>query len=173
MPPPVPPSVNDGRMIAGKLVRLDDRFGFLVALGDAALRDREADARHRFAEQLAVFGDRDRVRRRADQLDAVLLERAGLGERHRDVERRLTAHRRQDRVGALLLEDQLDELGRHRLDVRPIGELRIGHDRRRVRVDENHLVPFFLQRLRRLRSGIVEFGGLSDDDRTGSDYENA
>ena len=144
---------------------LDDRFGFVVALGDSARGDGEPDARHRLAELPAVFGDRDRLRRRADQLDAVPLERARLGERHRDVERRLSAHRRQDRVGPLLLENQLDELGRHRLDVRPIRELRIGHDRRRIRVDEDYLVPLFLERLRRLRPGIVELGGLPDDDR--------
>ena len=40
--------------------------------------------------------------------------------------------------------NQLDELRRHRLDVRPIRELRIGHDRRRIRVDQDDLVALFL-----------------------------
>ena len=90
-------------------------------------------------------------------------------ERHRDVERRLAAHRRQHRVRPLALDDQLDELRRHRLDVRPIRELRIGHDRGRIGVDEDDLVALFLQRLRRLRAGVVELGALPDDDRPGAD----
>jgi hypothetical protein len=67
--------------------------------------------------------------------------------------------------GTLLLENELDELRRDRLDVRPIRELRIGHDRGRIGVDEDDLIPLFLQRLRRLRSRIIELGGLPDDDR--------
>ena len=42
---------------------------------------------------------------------------AGRRQRHRDVERRLPAHRRKDRVDPLSRENQFDELGRHRFDV--------------------------------------------------------
>jgi hypothetical protein len=102
----------------------------------------------------------------------VLLEHAALGQRHGDVQRRLAAHRRQQGVRLLAFDDQLDELRRHRLDVGPIRDLRIGHDRRRVRVDQDDLVPLLAKRLGGLRPRVVEFRGLSDDDRTGADDED-
>ena len=173
MPPPVPPSVNDGRMMAGKpmVSRISSASSKLVAM--PPLRDGEPDPRHRLAKQLSVFGDGDGLGGRADQLHAVTLERAVLRELHRDVERRLAAHRRQDRVGLLAGDDQLDVLRRHRLDVGPVGELRVGHDRRRIGVHEDDLVALLLERLRRLGAGIVELGALADDDRPGADDEDA
>ena len=174
MPPPVPPSVNDGRMIAGKPGALEDRFGLVEALGDAA----GGDARGRCdasPRRTACDPRRWRSRRAVAPISSTpyFSSAPDSRQRHRDVERRLAAHRRENRVRPLLLDDQLDELRRHRLDVRPIRELRIGHDRRRVRVDENDLVALFLQRLRRLRAGVIELGGLPDDDRAGADHENA
>jgi hypothetical protein len=49
----------------------------------------------------------------------------------------------------------------------------IGHDGRRIGVDEDDLEPLFLERLRRLRAGIVELRSLPDDDRAGTYYENS
>ena len=60
-----------------------------------------------------------------------------------------------------------------RLDVGPIGRRRIGHDRGRIRVDQHDLVAFFAQGFAGLRAGIVEFTGLTDDDRAGADEQNA
>ena len=138
-----------------------------------ALRHVEADRAHRVLEQLAVFGHLDGLDRRADQLDAVLLERAGVGEIDGEVERGLAADGRQDRVGPLLLDDRGQEFRRQRLDVGAVGELGVGHDRRRVAVDEHDFEPFGAQRLARLRAGVVELAGLADDDRSGADDENA
>ena len=53
------------------------------------------------------------------------------------------------------------------------GELRVGHDRRRVRVDEDDVEPLFAQRLRALRAGVVELAGLPDDDGARADEEDA
>ena len=78
MPPPTPPSVNDGRMIAGKPSVLDERQRLVERLGDAALRHLDADLPHRVAEQQAILGHLDRLDLRADQLDVVLLEDAAL-----------------------------------------------------------------------------------------------
>ena len=147
MPPPTPPIVNDGRMMDGKSGALDDRQRLGQRLGDAALRHVDADLLHRVAEQQAILGDLDRGNRRADQLDLVLLEDAQLVELHREVERRLAADRRQNRVGPLLLDDLLERLGRQRLDVGAVGQLRVGHDRRRVAVDEDDFEAFAAQRL--------------------------
>jgi hypothetical protein len=102
-----------------------------------------ADSRHLspgppddLLEQLPVLAAADRVDVRADQLDAVLVQHAGLVQRDGRVERGLAAERGEQRVGTLAGDDLLDELGRDRLDVRGVGELRVGHDRRRVGVDQ-------------------------------------
>ena len=108
----------------------------------------------------------------ADQLDAVALEDAALGELDRQVQAGLPAERRQQRVGPLALDDLLEHVGGERLDVGAVGELRVGHDRRRVRVDQDDAVALLLERLARLRAGVVELAGLADDDRAGADEQD-
>ena len=140
---------------------------------DAALRHVEADLAHRVLEQLPILGDLDRLDRGADQLDVVLVERAGGREIHREVQRRLAADGRQQRVGTLALDDRGEHFRRERLDVGAVGQLRVGHDRRRVAVDEDHLEPLGAQRLARLAARVVELARLADDDRAGADDEDA
>src|SRR3546814_357696 len=105
----------------------------------------------------------------ADHLDAIFGQRAVVEQGERGVERGLPAHRRQHRVGALPLDDLRDDLWGDRLDIGGVGEVGIGHDRRRVGVDEDDAIALFLQRLDRLRSRIVELARLSDDDRAGAE----
>ncbi len=99
MPPPTPPIVNDGRMIAGKADRLDARERVLQRVHDGGGRHRDADLLHRLAELEAILGDLDGVDLRADQLDAVLVEDAGLGQIDGEVQRGLPADGGQQRVG--------------------------------------------------------------------------
>ena len=124
-------------------------------------------------ERLAVLALLDRLDRGADQLDAVLLQHAGLGQAHRGVERGLAAEGRQQRVGALLGDHLLDELRRDRLDVGRVGELRVGHDRRRVGVDQDDAQALLLQHPAGLGAGVVELAGLADHDRAGADHQDA
>ena len=124
---------------------------------------------HRLAEELAVLGLLDRLALGADQLDAVLGEDAHVVEGERGVEAGLAAHGGQERVGALLLDDLGDDLGGDRLDVGGVGELRVGHDRRRVGVDQDDAVALLAQRLAGLGAGVVELAGLADDDGPGAD----
>ena len=95
-----------------------------------------------------------------------------LGERQRGVERGLPAHGRQQRVGPLALDDLGDDLGRDRLDVGGVRQLRIGHDRGRIGVDQDDAVALGLQRLAGLGAGIVELAGLPDDDGARADDED-
>ena len=139
----------------------------------ARLGRTEADLGHRVLELLAVFRLVDRFRRRADQLDLVLLQHAVRVQIERAVQRGLAAHRRQDRVRALLGDDALDHFPRDRLDVGHVGRVRVGHDRRRIAVDENDLVAFLTQRLACLRARVIELARLADDDRTRADDEDA
>jgi carbamoyl-phosphate synthase large subunit len=75
-------------------------------------------------------------------------------------------------VGPLALDDRRQHLPRERFDVGGIGEVRVGHDRRRVRVGEDDAVPLFAQDATGLGAGVVELAGLTDDDRAGADDED-
>lgn len=97
-----------------------------------------------------------------------LLEHALLLELHRQIQAGLAADARDDRVRALLAQDTRHILQRQRLHVHLVRDGGIRHDRGRVGVDENDLVPLLLERQARLRAGIVKLSGLTDDDRARS-----
>jgi len=139
---------------------------------DAAARAFEPDLVHRLAEFLAVLGLVDRLSIGADHGDAIFLQHAHLVERQRAIERGLPAHGRQQRVRPFLGDDLFDDFWRDWLDIGRIGEFGIGHDRGRVRIDQHDAIALFLERLDRLRAGIVELAGLADDDRAGADNED-
>jgi hypothetical protein len=133
----------------------------------------QAAAPHRRAELLAILRAPDDLDGSPDQLDAEVVEDAALRERDREVERRLPAERRQQRVRPLAGEDRRDALDVERLDVGAVGEARVGHDRGRVRVDDDRAVAVLAQHLQRLAAGVVELAGLADDDRAGADDADA
>ena len=108
----------------------------------------------------------------ADHLDIVAVEHAHALQRQRGVERRLAAHGRQQRVRPLLGDDLGDDFRRDRLDIGGVGQARIGHDRRRIGVDQDDPVALLLQRLAGLGAGIVELASLADDDRSRADDED-
>ena len=146
-------------------------------VGEPRLRRLQADFGHGLAEQLAVFRLVDGVSGGADHLDVEFFERALAAQRQRAVQRGLAAHGRQQRKAAgndvaFLLDDLGDDLRRDRLDIGRIRQLRIGHDRGRVGIDQDDAIALFLQRLDRLRAGIVEFAGLADHDGTGADDQD-
>ena len=148
-------------------------LGFAHRLHRRAARHAEGRALHRRPEELAVLGPPDGVVVGADQLDAVLSERPVLGQLAGEVQRRAAAQRRQQRVGLLALDHLRHRGRRERLDVGARGELRVGHDRRRIRVDENDLVALLEQHLAGLRARVVELGGLPDHDRPRAQDEDA
>jgi len=117
---------NDGGR--GDLAELVDRGHDLRA------RRAQAATLDGVAEKRPVLGAPDDVHARADQLDAELLEDPRFGELDREVERGLPAECGQQCVGPLATEHVRDALDVERLDIRAVGEARIGHDRGRVRV---------------------------------------
>ena len=132
---------------------------------DGAARNPQPGGEHRLAKQVAILRAADRLIVGANQLNAVALQRAVLMQRLGEVQRRLTAERREQRVRLLARDDLRDRPGQQRLDVGHGRELGVGHDRRRVRVDEHHLVALFREDLAGLCSRVVELGCLPDDDR--------
>ena len=164
-PPPWPPSVNAGRTTAGTAMPARSSS----ARDDARARHGEAAALHRLAEELAVLGAADHVHRRAEQLDAEVAQDPRVGELDREVERGLAAERRQERVGPLAAEHVGDALEVERLEVGGVGEAGVGHDRRRVRVDDDRAEAVLAQHLQRLAARVVELARLPDHDRPGAD----
>ena len=168
-PPPCPPSVNAGRTTAGR--GRSRRSSGEVTIRDAGTQ--QPAARHGRLELLAILRPPDDVDRSADELDAEVVENPSFGEPDSQVERGLPAEGRQQRIRALALEDRGDALEVERLDVGPVREPRVGHDRRRIRVDDHRPVAVLSKHLERLAAGVVELARLADDDGAGADHADA
>ena len=153
------------------------RYGAVVQLldrgHDHARRNGQPDSRHRCTEERAVLGGADRMQVGADQLDPVLGEDAVLGQLDGEVERGLSAEGWEQRIGLLAADDLGDRHGVERLEVGRVGPLRVGHDRRRVRVREHDPVALCAQRAAGLDAGVVELTPLADPDRPGADDQDA
>ena len=148
-------------------------LGSVIGIADDRARRLGAAALDDTLEPLPVLTELDRLDVGADERAAVLLEDPGVVQGDRGVEGGLPTERGQDGVGALALDDLLDDLGGDRLDVGRVRELGVGHDRRGVGVDEDHADPLLLEDAARLGAGVVELAGLPDDDRAGADDEDA
>ncbi len=156
----------------GKADLLDDDAGLVHRVGHVGARHLHADPGHGLLELLTILGGLDGVGRRADQLDAVALEHPVLHQLHGQVEGGLPTERRQEGIGLLGLDDAGEDLAVEGLDVGRIGEVGVGHDRRRVRIGEDHPVPVFAQHLAGLGTRVVELTGLTDDDGSGADDQD-
>ena len=140
------------------------------ARDDLRARHLQAAALHRLAEELAVLGPPDHRHRGSEELDAERGQDSLVRELDGEVERGLPAERGQQRVGPLAAEHAGHALEVERLEVGAVGKARVGHDRRRVRVDDDRAVAVLAQHLERLAAGVVELAGLSDHDRPGADH---
>ena len=143
------------------------------AVRNSRTRGLEADVRHGTPEQLAVFRHVDGAPRGADHLDIEFLEHALAHQIERRVESGLAAHGRQQGAGPLLLDDACDGAPVDRLDIDRIGALRVGHDGGRIGVHQNDPISLFFQCLTGLSSRIIELTGLTDDDRSCADDQDA
>ena len=177
MPPPVPPMVKLGRMMAGRPMS----SSAVSACGSVLMWCERGVSR-----PIVVIASRKSSRSSALSIasavapiisTSILVEHAHLLEAERAIQRRLAAHGRQQREaagdGVALLGDDLgDDLRRDRLDIGPVGHVRIGHDRGRVRIDQDDPIAFLAQRLAGLRPRIIELARLPDDDRARADDED-
>ena len=156
--------------------RIADGARLLIRLrhrrGDVAREGRLPRRRAELLEELAVLGALDRVEAGAEDFAPALPQHPLFGELHGEVEPRLAAEGRQERVGAFLADDARHKFQRERLDIDAVGDVGVGHDRRRVGVDEHDGVARLPQREAGLGARVVELGRLADDDRPRADYEN-
>ena len=127
------------------------------------------DGGHGILEDLPVLGLVDGVGVGADEPDVVGGQEALVGQLHGDGQASLSSQTRQKAVGLGFLNDALDGLGGQGLQVHRVGHGAVGHDRCRVGVDQHGLHALSLQNPAGLGAGIVELGGLADDDGAGTD----
>ena len=125
-------------------VRVSERERGFDVVDDGRRNDRLTDFHHRVLERLTVLGLVYSLGIRAEQLDTHLVEEAFFGELHTQGQTGLTSERRQQAVGTLFFDDALDGGEGQRLDIYLILHCVIGHDRRRVGVDEYDLKTVFL-----------------------------
>ena len=103
-------------------------------------------------------------------------------ERDTAVECRLTTKCKQDAIGTFLLDDALDELGRHGLEIHRVGYglrgrinaiilLRCLHGGD-IWVDEHRVYAFFLESLQRLCATVVELACLPNLQGTAAKEEH-
>ena len=104
---------------------------------DAGAGATKANLGHRVFELQPIFGLIDRLWTGADQLNLISIKDPMSMQIKRTVECRLTAHRGQNCIGALPLDNPLDDLPGNRFDVSHIGRFRVSHDGGRVAIDQN------------------------------------
>ena len=114
-------------------------------MADRAARDLAADAGHDLLEPAAVLAGFDRLDVGADEFDPVGDQDARFVQGYGRVERGLAAQRGEDRVGTLGGDHLFQDLRGDRLDVGRVGELRVGHDRGRIGVDQADPDAFLAQ----------------------------
>src|SRR5690606_5407503 len=114
------------------------------------------------------FGRSNYLWGRAKHSNPEAIKRSFVSQLECDIESGLAAESRNDRIRFFFFENLFDERGIEGLNIDSSRDLGIGHNRRRIRVDQNHLEPFFHQSLASLRSRIIEFAGLADDNRSAS-----
>ena len=173
-PPPVPPRVKAGRTTSGQPDLGEEARASASESHRRATSGAGSPMRlEQLLEPLPVLGGADRLQRGAQETDAVPLQHPGVLQRDREVEAGLAAQRRQQPVGTLRGDDPLQHRDGQRLDVDGVRRLVVGHDRRRVAVDQHHPDALLAERPARLGAGVVELGGLADDHRAGADDEHA
>ena len=142
--------VKDGRMTTGRPEFGDGVPHLVERVADSRPRHVSADGPDDVLEDLPILAALDGRDVGTDQFDVVLLQHTRVGDRDRGVQRRLATEGGQQRVdgkAALQLVGQylLDVFGGDRLDVGGVRELRVRHDRRRVRVDQRDADPLLAQ----------------------------
>ena len=158
---------NDG--IADVLSR---NLCLIQGIGDLRGNGRLADRLAELLEHLSVLCLLDAGAAGSQKLYLTLLENALLLQLHRKVQTCLTADTGNDRIRSFIAKDLCDILQRQRLHINLIRNGRIRHNGCGVRVAKHYLVAFLLERKTSLRSCVVKFGSLTDDDRAGSDNHN-
>ncbi len=94
----------------------------------------------------------------------MLLEHSGLSQLHRQIQANLSSQRRDQALWTFPLDDPGQKILRQRFNVNFIRHLLVSHDSGGIAVHQHHFNAFFSKRAAGLRSGVIEFCRLTDDD---------
>ena len=135
-------------------------------------RYRLPDFFHGIFKFLTVLRFADRLRRSPDQTDMMFLQKTFFLQLHGKVQPRLASQSREHAVWFFLQYQLFHNLYRQRLNINSVCDILICHDGSRIGVQKHYLNAFLLQGTAGLCTGIVEFRGLSDNNRAGTDHKN-
>ena len=121
----------------------------------AGFRLRNAELLHDFVEELAVFRQRDRLRRSAEDLDAVGFQVV------RQIKGSLSAELHDDAQRFFLAVDGEHVFQSQRLEVKLVGSVVVGRDGLGVAVDHHGLKPGVPDREGGMHTAVVEFDALT------------
>ena len=141
-------------------------------LDDDASRDLELAGFDCLLEFLAVLGLANYVVSRTKEFDPMLLEHSGFPKLGNQIQACLPTERRKHGIGLLFLDNLRETHQVQRFDIGSVAELRISHDGRRIRIDQDHAISVLTKRLTGLRARVIEFASLADDDRAGANEQN-
>ncbi len=147
------------------------RHAVLYILHHQGRRAGFPDLLHRLLEFQAVLRLADRLRRGAEQRNAMRGQKARFVQLHAQIKSGLSAHIRQQAVRLLLANDLLQHPGRQRFDIYLICNVTVGHDGGRIGVYQDNFHALLFQRAARLRPCIVKFRRLPDHYRPRADHE--
>ena len=145
---------------------------FLHSVGHFAAGHLNAQGIHGFLKLNPVLSPLNGIHLNAYHLHLILLQDSRPCQFRTEVEPRLSAQIRQQRIRTLLGNNLLQTLLVQRLDIGHIRRLRICHDGGRIGIHQYDLIAQLLQRLTGLGAGIVKLTGLAYDDGPGTYDQN-
>ncbi|OQC02480.1 MAG: hypothetical protein BWX80_03111 [Candidatus Hydrogenedentes bacterium ADurb.Bin101] len=143
-------------------------MGLFDGMNHLAAGHVQADPFHGFLEQAPVFRFFYGAQFRADEFAAVFMQDALFCKGDGQVQPGLAAYCGQKCIGAFPLDDTFQKGHGKRFNIYPLRSFRVGHDRGRIAVDQDHRIAFFPQGLAGLGAAVVKFAGLADNDRPAS-----
>ena len=136
-----------------------------------AFRYRLIDVFHGFFEEFAVFRFFNSRKTCPQQLYMILFQYAGIGQFDSHIQSHLAPQCRQQTVRTFLFDDFCHIIQGNRFYINPVGDVFIGHDSRRITIDQDDFQSFFFQGPAGLGTGIVKFSSLTDNNRARTDNE--
>ena len=112
------------------------------------------------------------------RMHVVFFQHAAVGKFDRQIQRGLSADGRQHgktrarRHFPLDADNLFQIFERERLNISAVGDLRVGHDGRRIRVGQHHFIALRLERLAGLRAGVIKLRRLPNDDGPGAEDQD-
>ena len=160
---------DDGR----KPSPLQQLPGLIHGVCKAPAAGLQAQFVHQRLEDFPVLSAHDGRGLRPDEFHAVLLQNTTLMRFHGQVQCRLAAHRRKNRVRLFGLDDFFEHRQREWLDVGCIRPRWVRHDAGGVGIQQDRADAFFAKGLQGLRSRVVKLTGLPDLDGAATKDEDA